>query len=137
MGEHPVNAVARWPMCGPPVDVVLPVLPVTQPGLGAAPRMKHAVGEGRRKRRRRAAGTPSASWDAVGAAIGLLTARHLGIGTGQAEIIGEIPPESVISALEILANAFLHTLLPDEEAATSLLQDFGLMALTEGVRRLR
>jgi hypothetical protein len=94
----------------------------------------------RRKARDRQRG-PAVTWDGVAAAVGLLTARHLGTGDSQAEVLGDVPPEAVIGALEILAGVLLRQLRCADtgapvtaESITALLRDLGLAALEEASR---
>lgn len=44
------------------------------------------------------------TWAAMSAAVALLTARRAGAGDRQADVIGDVPPGQVITALEIIAD---------------------------------
>lgn len=68
------------------------------------------------------------SWPAMSAAVALLTARRAGSGHRQADIIGDMPPGQVITALEIIADAWLEIVMPGDTFAAAL-QLLGLAAL--------
>jgi hypothetical protein len=68
------------------------------------------------------------SWPAIAAAIGLLTAQHARSGDAQADIIGDVPPGQVITALAIIAIAWLEIVMPGDTFPVAL-QHLGLAAL--------
>lgn len=74
------------------------------------------------------------SWPAMSAAVGLLAARRGGEGDRQADVIGDVPPGQVITALEIIADTWLEIVMPGD-TFTAALQLLGLAALEHGTQR--
>lgn len=94
------------------------------------------AGAGKKRKPRKSRGgkdDAAAAWEAVGAAIALLTARRGCSGISRAEILGDVAPERAIVALELLADGLLKALAPGE-AGTGVLKDVGLLALREAAR---
>jgi hypothetical protein len=77
-----------------------------------------------------------ATWQALGTAVGILTARIHSTGTSHGDILGDTPPGPVIAALAVIAAAVLVTALPPGRAG-ALLEDLGLAAADETGQQLR
>ena len=75
---------------------------------------------------------PGATWQALAASVALITDKLGGTGASHADVIGDLPPESVVRVLVILTAATLAALSPDK--GTALLRDLGLLALGEGAQ---
>ncbi|MFI5062784.1 MAG: hypothetical protein ACHP9Z_02220 [Streptosporangiales bacterium] len=73
----------------------------------------------------------AATWEALAATVGLLTARLDGdAGISAADLAPDVPPAAIAAVALTIVTAWLRVLLPDEGAA--LLADLGLMAAARG-----
>ena len=92
---------------------------------------RHRQGQGRDGKSAAAGPDDEAfTWPALSAAVGLLTARRACREISQAELLGDEPPERMISALVALAGALLGSLPGD--SGTRVLQGIALLAAMEG-----
>jgi len=81
-----------------------------------------------------AADITGVGWEHVSAAIALLTAEAGDLSLSQAEILGGLDPERVLTATVLLAGAFLRLALPGDDLSASALQYVGQAAAAYGAQ---
>jgi hypothetical protein len=88
-----------------------------------------------RRRKRRPAGwrDPAIGWDALGAAVAVLTARQDDAPDLRGSIVRTYPVDRVVLGLEIVASAALTVLMPEDSGARAL-ESLGLLALEKGAQ---